>query len=84
MLKNHSIQYSIQKQDQIIHSNNLSIQKKSQIIHSNKIFIQIITQGYRGPLPRKQPFSPKNTILGLIITQFIHFSYEYRIFSFIQ
>ena len=84
MIKNHSIQYSIQKQDQIIHSKNLFIQKKSQIIHSNKIFIQNITQGYGGPLPKNSLFSPKNTVLGQIFTQSIHFSYEYRIFSFIQ
>ena len=58
--------------------------KKSQIIHSNKIFIQIITQGYGGPLPKNSLFSPKNTVLGLIFKQFIHFTYEYCIFSFIQ
>ena len=69
---------------QIIHSKNLFIHKKNQIIHFDKIFIQIITQGYGGPLPKNSLFSPKNTVLGLIFTQFIHFSYEYRIFSFIQ
>ena len=41
MIKNHSIQYSIQKQNQIIHSKNLFIQKKSKIIHSKNLFIQI-------------------------------------------
>ena len=41
MLKNHSIQYSIQKENHIIHSKNLFIQKKSKIIHSKNLFIQI-------------------------------------------
>jgi len=34
MIKNHSIQYSIQKLNLIIHSKNLFIQKLNQIIHS--------------------------------------------------
>ena len=40
MLKNHSIQYSIQKENQIIHSKNLFIQKQYRIIHSKNLFIQ--------------------------------------------
>ena len=40
MIKNHSIQYSIQKLNLIIHSKNLFIQKLNQIIHSKNLFIQ--------------------------------------------
>ena len=39
-MKNHSIQYSIQKQNQNIHSKNLFIQNLNQIIHSKNLFIQ--------------------------------------------
>ena len=39
-MKNHSIQYSIQKQNQNIHSKNLFIQNINQIIHSKNLFIQ--------------------------------------------
>ena len=40
-IKNHSIQYSIQKEKQIIHSKNLFIKIKSRIIHAKNLFIQI-------------------------------------------
>ena len=44
MIKNHSIQYSIQKLNLIIHSKNLFIQKLNQIIHSKNLFIQKLNQ----------------------------------------
>ena len=86
-LKNHSIQYSIKKQDRIIHTQNLFSQKiqnnsfKENIHSSEKL---IITQGYVRTLPQNSIFHPKNTALRQFFSQFIHVSHEYCIFLFIQ
>ena len=58
-----------------------------------KLFIQrkysfkrkmVVRPGLPTTIVQKQHFSPKNTAFGLIFSRFIHFSYEYRTFVFIQ
>ena len=67
---------------EFIHSKKIPNYSFKWNIHSNGNWI--ITQGYGRPLHKNSIFSPKNTVLGLTFSQFIHFYYEYRTFLFIQ
>ena len=74
-MKNHSIQYSIQKQNQNIHSKNLFIQNLNQIIHSKNLFIQkqnqiIHSKNYSFKLDKTTQL--EKTVRNLFVHSIIH------------
>ena len=72
-IKNHSIQYWIQKLNLIIHSKNLFIQKLNLIIHSKKYSFKLDKKNQLEKTVKNRQKGPFLTSKGAF---FFHFSYE--------